>query len=426
MRGRATSPTEPSGKDEKMRLTGSTPAHLTYCLNIHPGENLQDQVEAIREHTLKVRDRIAPGKSFGLGLRLGCRAADTLLSPGVLPSLRRFLEENNLYVFTLNGFPYGTFHGTSVKTDVYRPDWRERERLDYTLRLGDGLAALLPEGQDGSISTVPGAYYDWIRTDTDRTRMVEHLAAVARHFNGLLQRTGRELHLGLEPEPDCFLERTDQVVAFINDHLVPEGSQWLMRETGCSIDDAEAMLRRHIGVCFDTCHLAVQYESLEPSLQSLVRNGIRLSKIQLSAAIRAPATAAARDQLARFVDPVYLHQIKVRMEDGTILPVSDLTAEWLKLAPLEGEWRVHFHVPLYVGQYGPLQSTGSDITPSFLRAARRAGVTHFEIETYTFGVLPESLREKTLADSITAEYQWVLERFGNAGNAGGSETLTKR
>ena len=58
---------------------------------------------------------------------------------------RGFLDAEGLYVFTINGFPYGAFHGQRVKEEVYLPDWRDEERLRYTDSLAWLLADLLPE-----------------------------------------------------------------------------------------------------------------------------------------------------------------------------------------------------------------------------------------------------------------------------------------
>ncbi|MDD5705643.1 MAG: metabolite traffic protein EboE [Kiritimatiellae bacterium] len=387
--------------------------HLTYCLNVHPGDSWESQRAAIAEHALAIKTEVAPRRSFGLGLRLSHAAASTLADPAELASLRNLLAAHDMYAFTINGFPYGTFHGRAVKANVYLPDWSETARLDYTLRLAELLAALLPEGVDGSISTVPVSYRGWLRTASSKRQAVENLARTAAGLHDIAQRTGREIHLGLEPEPDCVLETTSEVVDFFERHLLPLGSAWLRRERGLAANAAELLLRRHLGVCFDTCHLSVQFERLEHSLALLASRGIRLSKCQLSAALRAPMTAAAAQCLAAFVDPVYLHQAKVRGPRGGIRAVPDLTRAFLDGWTDDDdarECRIHFHVPLYMPGYGALSSTADELTPAFLSAARTAGVRHFEIETYTFDVLPAALRSRGVRASIVEEYRWVLAR----------------
>lgn len=391
-----------------MQLPTHPCTHLTYCLNVHPGETLAEQMAAIREHAVPIRELVAPGVRFGLGLRLAGQAALDLESAARRQELQALLQAHNLYAFTINGFPYGAFHGSVVKQDVYRPDWREPVRRDYTCRLARILAAILPDGMTGSISTVPGSYKAWIRFQDDRDAMVGHLAATAGELARLREETGREIHLGLEPEPDCFLETTAETLAFFQQQLVPHGARWLVAQQGGSVSAAEALIRRHIGVCFDTCHLALQYENLAESLRQLAAGGIRISKIQLSSAIRACWQPAAAEALRRFCDPVYLHQVKTCV-DGRPVSRGDLADALTSSAACEGEeWRVHFHVPLYFVQDGVIGSTADQLTPAFFQAVADLRVEHLEIETYTFGVLPEPLRRRGVDRSMADEYGWVL------------------
>ena len=400
-----------------MRIPGFPGAHLTYCLNIHPGETWADNLAAIRQHARQVKERVSPREPFGLGLRVSRRAVETLADPAAVEAFRRMLAESGLYAFTINGFPYGAFHGTVVKADVYRPDWRQPERLDYTCRLGEFLAAVLPEDLPGSISTVPVSYGEWMREDRDYEAAVGHLAACAAAFHALRNRTGREIHLGLEPEPDCALETTEQTVEFFERRLRPAGTAWLRANRGCSAREADDMLRRHIGVCFDTCHVSVQFERPADSLAAMVRHGIRISKVQISAALKARMEADGARHLEAFVDPVYLHQAKSRDAAGHKASYPDMTREFLAGWTNTGDardCRIHFHVPLYISEYDGIASTAGDLTPAFFREAAGAGVRHFEIETYTFPVLPPALRRQAVEESIAGEYAWALDQFRQA------------
>lgn len=392
-----------------MQISASPRVQLTYCLNVHPGETLADQLAAARQHAAAARDAVAPGKPFGLGLRISDAASREMTADA--RAVGETLAGWGFHVFTINGFPFGTFHGTAVKEQVYHPDWRADARRVYTCRLADALAELLPPGLTGSISTVPCSYRTWIRSAEDVNAMVVQLAATARWLDALRERTGREIHLGLEPEPDCFLQSTADVVAFFNDRLFKDGPRHLLQTRGIKGSAAEAMLRRHIGICFDTCHLALQYEDLCGSLRRLRAEGIRLSKLQISAALRTAIHAAGAAALRRFCDPVYLHQVKARTGDGAVRSRGDLEAALDAPLPAGEEWRIHFHVPLYFAGEGDLASTADLLTPDLFQTARQAGVEHFEIETYTFGVLPESLRALGIDRSIAEEYRWVLKRL---------------
>ena len=356
-----------------MILQTQPPLHLTYCLNIHPGETWAENFAAIREKTMAVKARVAPDKPFGLGLRLGRAAADSLAGRARRADVRKFLDDHGLYVFTINGFPYGQFHGTRVKENVYAPDWRAPERRDYTHLLVDILADFLPDGVNGSISTVPGSFKPWIRNESDVKAVVANLTACAEHV------ADRNIWLALEPEPGCFLETTEETIRFFSE-LLPDRA------------------RRRLGVCFDTCHAAVQFENVLQSLRRYLDAGIRVAKVQLSAAVEETA-----EGLKKFDDPVYLHQTKAKRADGSFQYWNDLPVVLDKDAE---RLRSHFHVPLFAGN-----STAAELTPEFFALLKRGATEHLEIETYTFDVLPRELREGGVVDSIVREYEWVMKRL---------------
>lgn len=392
-----------------MILRTHPPTHLTYCLNVHPGETWAENFAAIRDKALAVRRRVAPNRRFGLGMRLSNRAADELALPANLDAFREFLAREDLYVFTINGFPYGQFHGTAVKQDVYRPDWSTPRRRDYTNRLADLLAALLPEGIDGSISTLPLSYRPWVTDEGYLAQAVRCLADTAAHLSDLESRIGRTVRLAIEPEADCYIDRTDQLVEFLQGPLLAHGAPHLRSSHGLPASTAEAALRRHIGACLDTAHAAVQFESPADALNLLRRSGVAIAKVQLSAALAAEPTPAVLERLRGFCDPVYLHQTTVRLPSGQFLRFPDLgealaSAEACQAA---GDWRIHFHVPLFFGQYQGLRSTRRDLTGPFAAALPQA-CSHAEIETYTLGVLPDFLRSEDCVDAITKEFLWVL------------------
>lgn len=382
-----------------MKLQDDPALHLTYCLNIHPGETWGENFAAIRDKALAVKGRVAPDEPFGLGLRLSWHAAQTLSRKEVLADLRRFLDENGLYVFTLNGFPYGEFHGLAVKENVYRPDWSDPRRLAYTNLLADILAELLGEGVTGSISTVPLSYKAWVGGEHDVEVMVSRLAESVSHLAELRRRTGKDIALALEPEPDCLLETTAEAVAFFAGALA---------EFGAPAAGDEA-LRHHLGLCVDVCHLAVEFEDPKTSIERLVRSNIAIPKVQLSSALACTPSPAARQRLREFCDPVYLHQVKVKTGRGEIVSCDDLSdALAERIEGGDEEWRVHFHVPLYFAEYGELKSTSALYTPELARLLKSGVTQHLEIETYTFDVLPEAAREPDIVRSIAREYEWVL------------------
>lgn len=400
-----------------MRIGKHQSAHLTYCLNVHPGETWTENLEAIKSHTLAVRKIVAPNTPFGLGLRLSRKAADDLMHEQTRADFKSFLAEHNLYAFTINGFPYGAFHKTRVKEAVYAPDWQTQDRIDYSIMMGKILADLLPEGIDGSISTVPGGYKATSNTPEARKQIARSLGKVAWAFEKIAEEHGKQICLGLEPEPDCLIETTDEMIAFMQKDMLHHAVPFLCSEHGLRTADAEDIVRRRIGLCLDTCHSAMQYESAMDSLARALKDNIAVPKIQISAALTAKQPPVISEQLAAFDDNVYLHQVRIRNQKGNIVRFPDLPQALEQLdrnIPTESasrEWRIHCHVPLdYTGDE-VLGSTGTDLTNDFFAYALQSGIAHFEIETYTFGVLPEALRTVGITKSIANEFEWVLKKL---------------
>ena len=397
-----------------MILQQEPPVHLTYCMNIHPGEHWGDQLAAIQEKAAVLRQMIKPDDWFGLGLRLSGQAvADLADFPDTRRAALDVFAEHQLYPFTVNACPYGRFHDGPVKENVYSPDWRTAERRDYTFDVCDILAEWLPEGIDGSISTVPGSFKGWIEDDASVSAMTTNLAAVVAYMAALREDTGKELHLGLEPEPSCYLETTAETVRFFKEVLWTRGIEEIKRIRKCYTKEAEAMMRRHLGVCFDTCHVALQFEDPAEALKTYLAEGIRISKVQLSSALAAHNTPEARQALRPFAEPTYLHQVKVRDAEGAIHSWVDLpeALEALEQRPSSDEVRVHFHVPLFFTQAGPLGSTSGTLCPAFFKELHRKATSHLEIETYTFDVLPKQIHPGDIVRSISREYMWVMEHF---------------
>jgi sugar phosphate isomerase/epimerase len=389
---------------------GADGVHLTYCSNIHPGESWAEVRANVERYFPAVRDRVAPESMFGIGLRLSARAARELGSGEALAEFREFLVRKKLYVFTINGFPYGTFHGTRVKEEVYLPDWRDEERLRYTDELADLLAQLLPDGVEGSISTVPGAFKPAMRGDADVGKIADNML---RHIAKLVEvkrRSGRHIALAIEPEPHCFLETVDESVLFFQRHLFSADAVRRLGElTGLDRQAAATALRDHIGLCLDLCHAAVEFEDPAGCIRDLQNAGIRVTKLQISAGLRLPElTREAVTALKQFDDPVYLHQVVEEGPNG-IRRYADLPEA---LATATGkadgrEWRVHCHVPIFMDDLGAFSSTRSFISEVLGIHRVRPISPHLEVETYTWNVLPEHLRAGGMEQAIARELNWV-------------------
>jgi len=368
--------------------------HLAYCTNIHRGEDWAQTFDSLQKHTLAVRRKVCPMGAYAIGLRLSDRAARELSEPAVLAGFRQWLADENCYVFTINGFPFGDFHDTRVKEQVYVPDWTSQKRLEFTCRLFDLIAALVPEEVEGSVSTSPGSFKEFIKDESQEQAIRDNLWKCVEHIAALSDSVGKTLHLGLEPEPLCWIETSAETVAFF---------EQMERE-----HPNDPRLRKHLGVNYDTCHLAVEYEEPHEAIGALVAAGIRISKLHLSAAMKMKPTDAVRAQLEAFKEDVYLHQVIERLSDGTLARHRDLDVALAEKGNAE-EWRVHFHIPLHSPDGDWFASTRDHIGDVLdLLRADPALCTHLEMETYTWEVLPGDLKNREVVDQLVGEYEWTL------------------
>ncbi len=374
---------------------------LAYCTNVHPGSNLEMTREALQTYACAVKAKYAPEHPMGIGLWLSAATARELVSqPDRLEEFAAWLAEQGLVPCTFNGFPFGDFHQPVVKHRVYQPAWWEETRAEYTGHLARILDALLPPGASGTISTLP---IGW----PDRTDPVEHLRSAAQRLEDAVQllhelsdQRGRRIILCLEPEPGCILQSSRDVVDFFQTYLWPrrERSWW----------------SRHLGVCHDICHSAVMFEDQHEALRTYREADIPIGKVQISSAVRMwlegiprEHRQAARDELAAFAEPRYLHQTVWRSEASETRFFEDLPDALAEPDGLEQiEWRTHFHVPIFLKQIGHLETTQDEIG-RFLGELGKDEVLHFEVETYAWSVLPDELKGIELADGIAREMAWA-------------------
>ncbi|HEY0713884.1 MAG TPA: metabolite traffic protein EboE, partial [Polyangia bacterium] len=339
-------------------------------------------------------------------------------------ALLALLADHGLYVFTINAFPYGAFHGQVVKEAVYEPDWRSSERRRYTEAAADLLADLVtgsiesPSSLTGSISTVPGGF----RANASREgieAMARTLADTVATLHGLRAAGRGHIGIALEPEPACAFETTREVADFLQQEIFNgSGRTALSRALAVTPSAAEEILRRHVGVCLDACHAAVEFESPEEGVDLLAAAGIGIFKLQISAGLRVVhPTREKLAALARFAEGVYLHQTVVRTGDRLerILDLPEALARFQRRADdaLGDEWRIHFHVPIFRAGLGSFESTNDFLSRLLKRAARSPFTPHLEVETYTFDVLPEEHRGEPVETAVARELTWALDALGD-------------
>ncbi|HEY7733117.1 MAG TPA: metabolite traffic protein EboE [Gaiellaceae bacterium] len=390
---------------------GNGLGHLTYSTLVHPGDTWDEMWASLTTYVPQVKARVCPDKPFGVSLRLSAASARTLAADAERRGeLRSFLDDNDLYLYTVNAFPYGPFKGRVVKEDVYEPDWSTDDRARYTMDVADVLVDVTREGISPSIQTAPLAFKPKVAGPADVEAFTQKVLEVAAHLVRLEQRTGRTITLGIEPEPYCFLETTGETIAYFEEHLYAgAAARTLAAAAGIPVSDAHVALRRHLGIVFDICHQAVEYEDITASLQALVDAGVPVVKLQEAAALDVPeVTDEVVDALRPYAETVYLTQTIERRGDELVryLNVQDAFAAW-EADPGPRAWRIHIHVPVFLDDLGLFRSTRFAIADA-LRVHRATPLSgQLEIETYTWDMLPESLKTGDIVEYVCRELEWV-------------------
>jgi len=395
-------------------------SHLTYCTNIHPGETWEEVFDSLKKYCVAIKYKLVPDQTFGIGLRLSKKSASQLLQGDNLLEFKNWLDLHSLYVFTLNGFPYGDFHNTQIKEKVHLPDWTREKRVRYTSDLIRILTFLLPDNMEGGISTSPLSYKLWFRSDQEmdqvKMKSVNSLIRLVIELVEIRKKTGKLIHIDLEPEPDGLLENTQEVIDFYNYFLLKYGIIVLQNKIKCSSEAARQHILDHIQLCYDVCHFALAYEQPNEVITKLQREGIKIGKIQISAAlkcVRSSKTSLDKQQnsLQQFDEPTYLHQAAIRTHENDLKHFSDLTAGIKAMTdPNFEEIRTHFHVPVFVSHFEVLETTQEDVINTLNLWKKNKFSSHLEVETYTWTILPEHL-QTDLTGSIIRELEWVKEQL---------------
>ena len=365
---------------------------------MHAGENLDRYMVSLEQYAVDVKSMMPGEQPLAIGLWLSARTASQILIENRLAEFRAFLESSGLSAFTMNGFPYGNFHGDTVKYQVYAPDWTRTERLDHTVNLIRILAKLMPEGSQASISTLP---LGWPCREFDCKKAADNLILIAELLRINELRTGKLIHLDIEPEPGCILSSSGDVVSFFKNYLLP--------------GRLENDILRYIRVCHDICHASVVFEDQQAAINNYVANGIRIGKVHISSAIEAEISTEnfqpVLDQLQTFQEDRYLHQTYIRQSDRTVayddLPraIRDVDAR------TGGILRCHFHVPIFIEKFGHLRTTRHEILDCLQNIYKMSDCRHFEVETYAWTVLPDELKTQDLAQGIARELLWMQEKL---------------
>jgi sugar phosphate isomerase/epimerase len=390
---------------------GAELGHLTYSTLVHQTDNWDQLWQSVNTFLPQVKARVAPDQKFGVCLRTSAPSAEMLSQdPTKRADLKKFFADQDLYLYTANAFVYGVFKKQVIKEEVYEPDWRTPERREYTKQVADLLADLAPEGVNPSIQSAPLGFKPRVTGDDVVTAYTDNVIDVVAHLVGLEKKTGKTVTLGLEPEPRCYLETTDETITYFKNHLFSGATAGkLAKATGLNEADAAAAMKKHMGVVFDIGHQAVGYEDIPASLQKLVDNGVQIVKLQEAASMYIPdVNQKIVDALQSFAKTIYLSQT-CQKKDGQMtwfLNLEDAFEDWYT-NPGAREWRTHFHVPVFLDDLGAFGTTRFALEQALAFHKKTPLSTHLEIETYTWDVLPDRLKTGDIVEYVTREIDWV-------------------
>lgn len=370
---------------------------LGYATNCYSGESAAELISAVRTEVAAVRRLLPVGEPLNLSLRISAQAArEFSAAPHLLEELRAALREAGAGIVGANAFPVSAPRAGSYKDGIYSPDWTSRERLEATIRIAHSLAALLPKGARGVLTTLTGTCRGPSAKKAEES-CAPNVLECARGLERLSAASGRELVLALEPEPFTTAESLPETLSYFKEKLY-RGPD-------------EAVARRRLAVNLDLCHAGVMFEDPVENLRAYAREGIPVAGIHVSSALRLEdpgANAAGMAALRSFDEPVYLHQVSAVDRSGRIAFRCPDLGDFLTLPPERlaalSEARVHFHVPIFAAEVGGLDTTAALIPPA-LAEARAGNLTDlFVVETYTWKQLAGTPgAAPTVAEGIAAE-----------------------
>lgn len=403
-----------------LRIQGRN-AHLSYSTNVHPAETLEELTAVLRRHVAPVSRAAFGDQTAAVNLRLGMKQADELLGHPVLPSnsalsdailqappteaCQRFLQtldELKLDVVSINAFPIRDFHAPRVKEQVYSPPWTDGGRAQYSLKIAKVLTQFMErpsvERLRAAIS-VPSGVFKGLYGDGEevRTQCAHFITECARELLRLERLTGRTVVLGLEPEPLTTGETCAEFIAFFKLILADARAKFPL-QLGVTQAKAEEIAREFVTINLDLCHQAIEFEDPVEDLIALKAEGISVSGLHLSAALKLSEPARNAEALARLKaldEPRYLHQVVARRRDGALDRFEDLPHLWTprrmkgRLLADFTELRCHFHVPLFadLGAESALATTRDTVGPAARYAIQEGLTDNFVAETYTWNVL---------------------------------------
>lgn len=401
-----------------MKLDNYKQFDLTYCSNIYSSDTWNDIFVNLKKNIPKISSKLSINKPFGIGLRLSNKAATQLLENNNIVVFQEWLNENNYYVSTINGFVYGNFYNTNIKDKVYKPDWTTLERANYNNLLIEILSKLCPIGKEIGFSTAPLGYKFSLNKEketSDNNLVINYLLILLKKLIYIEKLENKTIHIDFEPEADCLLENIHDVINFFEKSLLINLASKLTEDLNITLPEAKNYILKHLRICYDICHQSVQFEDHLKNFEILNKRNIKIGKIQLSSALEINVKKHTLNNLKidldKFKDEIYLHQVVIKNFDGSFTKYRDLPEALENFSDnKESFWRIHYHLPIFAENYNNLFTTRKELQ-TIINFLKTSPITScLEIETYTWEILPKELKFN-LIESIVKEYEWIIKQF---------------
>jgi hypothetical protein len=382
---------------------------LSYCTNIHFGESWEEVFYILKFHSRKLRNAFLKMDQFGIGLRLSNSSIINLSKSSFFFDFLFWLKINNFYIKSVNGFPYSFFGSNYIKDNVYLPDWSNFKRYIYSRRIIILFSNFLNKNNFGGISTLPLSYkYFFCNYSYNNLyiKSIKYLYSLLILLNDIYVNNKIFIHLDIEPEPDCVVSNTLDYINFFKKWLLDRIILYFLKKK------IHMFILNYFRICFDICHSSVEFESICQSFNSIFLFNIKFGKFQISSSLKIDKMNFYNSYVFSYLpETPYIHQVYGKTFYDNIITYKDISLAHILLYKKKiVEYRIHYHVPIFFDKYEIFESTQQYIIEFFKLLKKRNAFYIFEIETYTFDILPCYLKLNILY-SLKREYDWVIKNL---------------
>lgn len=376
---------------------------LTYCSNIFKEKKFKKLIFQLDEYSSFLKKKIDK-KKIGLGLCFSNKIVNEILYNDNLKNFSSWCKDNFIYISSINGFVFKSFHKKKIKEFIYYPDWTSRHRLNYTQNIISVLNSFDNDLNDFSISTIPISFKRWVNLKNKKYIYFIssfNLLKVVNHLFLIRKNTNKLIHIDIEPEPSCFIENINDYIYFYYFWLLPIFKFFFNIE--------ELILKEYINLCYDICHFSVNYDNHLNIIKLIKENDVVIGKIQVSSALEIfnSNNINVINDLSFLFKSKFLHQNSY-FYSGKLRKNLDLCN--LYYSNFDSV-RIHCHMPLYMDVYKKnIRTTSYETKNTLSLLLKNFSTKHIEIETYTY----DMLRKRDKFSSIVNEYLLVIEFILNS------------